>query len=124
MHKFEGIKALDDYIIKQNESKNIPTELGDVDSLFYDLDKDVSYQILQRLYENHKQYVETNNKTNHTKEEEIKMEEEPETKNHDSEKESTTLVSKGKRLQMDLELEFDDIDGDDLPSMDNLALKR
>lgn len=36
--------------------KNIPCELGDIDCIFYDLDKQVDFTLLEKMYQDYKMY--------------------------------------------------------------------
>lgn len=120
-----------------NKSKNIPAEIGDVDSLFYDIDKNVDFVLVDRLYENYKQQMkaqEENSESNKLKTEEEKKEEalddivmleENELIIAASNKRGKTLEPP--KLDMDIEdeeLNFDDIDIEDLPTLDMLSLKK
>lgn len=51
LERLENIKQKDSFIKDENINKNIPYELGDVDCLFYDLDKEVDLNLLAKLYE-------------------------------------------------------------------------
>ena len=42
---------------EKNINKNIPFEIGDVDCLFYDLDKEVNIPLLEKLYEDYILFV-------------------------------------------------------------------
>lgn len=46
-------REVDQYIKQNNKDKNIPFEMGDVDNLFYDLDKEVTISLLEKLYEDY-----------------------------------------------------------------------
>ena len=48
---------MDTYIKETNTSKNIPYEVGDVDKLFYDLDKDIDLKMLDKLFEDYQQHI-------------------------------------------------------------------
>ena len=52
-----NVKANDTYIKESNVSKNIPYEVGDVDKLFYDLDKDIDLKLLDKLYEDYQAFT-------------------------------------------------------------------
>jgi len=57
LEHFERIKEKDTYIKEDNMSRNIPYQIGDVDSLFYDLDKNIDLNLLHKLYEDFKAYA-------------------------------------------------------------------
>lgn len=50
MKKIQEISAKDLEIRRRNADKNIPDDLGDIDSLFYDLNKEVEPQLVCKLY--------------------------------------------------------------------------
>jgi len=64
LEHFDSIKLRDSQIKEDNISKNIPYELGDVDCLFYDLDKNVRIDLLQKLYEDYQEFVQQQSKDN------------------------------------------------------------
>lgn len=64
MEHFESIKLRDSQIKEDNLSKNIPYELGDVDCLFYDLDKNIRIDLLQKLYEDYQEFAQQQAKDN------------------------------------------------------------
>jgi len=47
------IEKRNEYIRQTNMDKNIPCQLGDIDSLFYDLDKNINLGLLEKLYEDY-----------------------------------------------------------------------
>jgi hypothetical protein len=49
----ERVRLNDQYIIEENKNKNIPYEIGDIDSLFYSLDKEINVALLEKLYEDY-----------------------------------------------------------------------
>ena len=110
-------------IFTYNKSKNIPAEIGDIDSLFYDLDKNPTINVIKTLYENH----------NHTQQQ-VAGEEtnsiiiEEELKELDNQVTSQTLNTNSKKSQLpelvQEELNFDDMEIEDLPSMDTLTLRQ
>jgi len=57
LQEFENIKQNDKYIKETNVGKNIPCEMGDVDRLFYDLDKNVDIFLLQKLSEDYNAFL-------------------------------------------------------------------
>ena len=125
------IKALDDYVISRNKSKNIPTELGDIDSLFFDLDKNVNLTVLQNLYESHKQQMKKEAKNENVIQEEEEKEELCLEGEKMIKKQSTRIKIpeveeagdvRGKGLES--ELNFDDAELDDIPDLDNLTLRK
>lgn len=58
LEHFEKIKERDNCIKEDNMNKNIPYQIGDIDSLFYDLDKNIDFGLLDKLYEDYKAYAE------------------------------------------------------------------
>ena len=58
LEHFEKIKERDNCIKEDNINKNIPYQIGDIDSLFYDLDKNIDFGLLDKLYEDYKAYAE------------------------------------------------------------------
>jgi len=56
----------DSQIKEDNLSKNIPYELGDVDCLFYDLEKNIRIDLLQKLFEDYQEFVQQQSKENST----------------------------------------------------------
>lgn len=57
LEEFEKIRENDKYIKEMNTSKNIPFEMGDCDRLFYDLEKNVDADLLQKLSEDYNNYL-------------------------------------------------------------------
>lgn len=124
-----------------NKSKNVPEEIGDVDSLFYDLDKDVDIVLVEQLAEKFRQANQTQEV--HT-EVSMVVEEEEKTGKHsdnateerhgrtstwntwntDDHAESINQLLKGINDAGAGEIIFDDLDIDDLPSLDTLTLKK
>ena len=51
MDRIQSVEEKDQTIKQINTDNNIPYEMGDVDYLFYDLDKNVNINILEKLYE-------------------------------------------------------------------------
>jgi len=66
LEHFESIKLRDSQIKEDNLSKNIPYELGDVDCLFYDLEKNIRIDLLQKLFEDYQEFVQQQSKENST----------------------------------------------------------
>jgi hypothetical protein len=57
LEEFEKIRENDKYIKEMNTGKNIPFEMGDCDKLFYDLEKNVELDLLQKLSEDYNNYL-------------------------------------------------------------------
>jgi len=57
LEEFEKIRENDKYIKEMNTGKNIPFEMGDCDKLFYDLEKNVDLDLLQKLSEDYNNYL-------------------------------------------------------------------
>jgi hypothetical protein len=57
LEEFEKIRGNDKYIKEMNTGKNIPFEMGDCDKLFYDLEKNVELDLLQKLSEDYNNYL-------------------------------------------------------------------
>jgi len=53
MEILKNVTKRDKYIRQENGEKNIPCELGDIDCLFYDLDKNLNLRLLEKLYEDY-----------------------------------------------------------------------
>jgi hypothetical protein len=53
LKKMDEIKNRNQTIRNYNTAKNIPADLGDMDSFFYDLDKNVDPHILQKLHDDY-----------------------------------------------------------------------
>lgn len=51
------MRQKDFYIKEDNISKNIPFEMGDIDTLFYDLSKNIEMSLLEKLYEDYKTFT-------------------------------------------------------------------
>jgi hypothetical protein len=47
------VEKRNEYIRQTNMDKNIPCQMGDIDSLFYDLDKNINLGLLEKLYEDY-----------------------------------------------------------------------
>jgi hypothetical protein len=62
----EKVCQNDQYIIQENINKNIPYEMGDVDSLFYSLDKEMNIALLRKLYEDYLVILKEQEKENNT----------------------------------------------------------
>lgn len=54
---FVRVEANDLSIKQHNTDKNIPCDMGDVDSIFYDLDKQVEFNLLERMYQDYRDYM-------------------------------------------------------------------
>jgi hypothetical protein len=54
---FDRVKANDLSIKQHNTDRNIPCEMGDVDSIFYDLDKQVEFNLLERMYQDYRDFM-------------------------------------------------------------------
>jgi len=52
--KLEKVKEEDDKIRFVNTDKNIPADMSDVDSLFYDLEKFVDISLLTKMHNDYK----------------------------------------------------------------------
>lgn len=57
LEQFEAMRQKDLYIKEDNMSKNIPFEMGDIDTLFYDLSKNIDMSLLEKLYEDYKSFT-------------------------------------------------------------------
>lgn len=57
IEQFEAMRQKDSYIKEDNTSKNIPFEMGDVDTLFYDLSKNIDMNLLEKLYEDYTSFT-------------------------------------------------------------------
>lgn len=64
LQEFEKIQQNDKYIKDTNVGKNIPFEMGDVDRLFYDMDKNVDNVLLQKLSEDYNAFLNEEDKEN------------------------------------------------------------
>jgi len=112
MKSLEETRCNDQYIKKKNINKNIPFEIGDIDCLFYDLDKEVNISLLEKLYEDYINFVKEQGK-------ELKPED-------------PLLLNEGHNVNinnhnMELELDFGQeefVEDLDLLNLDNLQLRR
>lgn len=107
----EETRNHDQYVKEKNINKNIPFEIGDVDCLFYDLDKEINISLLEKLYEDYMLFVKEQGK-------EINLSEE-----------DPLHLNNGHNNNngMELELDFgqDEFNEDlDLLNLDNLQLRR
>jgi len=57
LEHFQNIKQKDEAIKNYNIEKNIPCEMGDVDSLFYDLHKNVDIRLLHKMHDDYQVYL-------------------------------------------------------------------
>ena len=53
MDILKRVEKKDEWIRQENTDKNIPCQLGDIDCLFYDLDKNLNLGLLEKLYEDY-----------------------------------------------------------------------
>lgn len=77
---FDRVKANDASIKQHNTDKNIPYEMGDVDCIFYDLDKQVELHLLERMYQDYKEFMRQQEREEIEKQEKDKGENEPKDK--------------------------------------------
>eukprot|EP00331_Platyophrya_macrostoma_P009649 CAMPEP_0176415514 /NCGR_PEP_ID=MMETSP0127-20121128/5848_1 /TAXON_ID=938130 /ORGANISM="Platyophrya macrostoma, Strain WH" /LENGTH=586 /DNA_ID=CAMNT_0017795517 /DNA_START=636 /DNA_END=2396 /DNA_ORIENTATION=- len=128
----EQTKAKDYEIKSINMSKNIPYELGDVDALFYDIEKNTDTKLIEKLYQDVQKAMSVDRESFESKSTKASgnlSEDLPEIEGDLEDFELPQLKVKGKNeYREDMpgteEINFSEFDDFDLPDIDNLILSR
>lgn len=116
----QSIKEKDECIRLHNTEKNIPCEMGDVDSLFYDLGKTVGISLLEKLYEDY-QVMAKQQRQEEAEEEAIVPEGQENINNNEN-----MIVQNENNLRPNFVIPdfMEDFDNVDLMSLGELSLRR